>query len=83
MYWEILNFLSLDKIKVLDREVYDRIFYSALPFGVCNHLWSCRRSQLDPNICRFFMKLQIKDKKVIKQIIKKLKLEFFFSTTIL
>ena len=81
MYWEILNFLSLDKIKVLEREVYDRMFYCVLPFCVWNRLWSCSRSQFDPNICQFCAKLQIKDKKVIKEIIKKLKLDariFFF-----
>ena len=81
MYWEILNFLSLDKIKVLEREVYDRMFYCVLPFCVWNRLWSCSRSQFDPNICQFCTKLQIKDKKVIKEIIKKLKLDarIFFS----
>ena len=32
MYWEIINYLSLEKIHILKREVYDRIFYSVLPF---------------------------------------------------
>ena len=32
MYWEIINYLSLEKIQVLKREVYDRIFYSVFPF---------------------------------------------------
>ena len=75
MYWELINYLSLEKIQVLEREVYDRIFYSVLPFCVWNHLWSCCRSQFNPRICQFCTKLQIKDKKVTKEINKKLKLD--------
>ena len=75
MYWEILNYLSHEKIRVLNREIYCRMFYSVLPFRVWNHWWSCCRSQFDKSICQFCTKLQIKDKKVTKAITKKLKLD--------
>ena len=75
MYWKIINYLSLHKIQVLEREVYYRMFYSFLPFRAWNHLWSCCRSQFNFSICQFCTKLQIKDKEITKEIIKKLKLD--------
>ena len=38
MYWEIINYLSAEKLEVLEKEVYDRMFYSVLPFRVWSHL---------------------------------------------
>ena len=75
MYWEIINYVSAEKPKVLEKEVYDRMFYSVLPFRVWSHLWTCCGSQFDPNFCQFCTKLQIKDKKVTKEINKKLTLD--------
>ena len=57
MYWEIINYLSAEKLEVLEKEVYDRMLYSVLPFRVWSHLWTCCRSQFDPNICQFCTKL--------------------------
>ena len=34
MYWEIRNYLSAEKLEVLEKEVYDRMFYFVLPFCV-------------------------------------------------
>ena len=72
MYWEMIYWLSIEKLDVLEDEVYNRMFYSVLPFRVWSHLWKCYRSQFDPNVCQFCTKLQIKDKKVTKKINKKL-----------
>ena len=63
MYWEIRNYLSVEKLEELEKEVYDRMFYSVLPFRVWSHLCTCYRSHFDPNVCQFCSKLQIKDKK--------------------
>ena len=71
IYWDIINYLSVEKIAVLEREIYERMFYSVLPFRVWSHLWYCCRSQFDSNVCQFCTKLQIKDKKVTKVINKK------------
>ena len=71
IYWDIINYLGVKKIAVLEREIYERMFYSVLPFRVWSYLWCCCRSQFDPNVCQFCTKLQIKDKKVTKVINKK------------
>ena len=70
MYWEIRNYLSAEKLEVLEKEVYNRMFYSVLLFCVWSHLWTCCRFQFDPNVSQFCTKLQIKDKKVTKEINK-------------
>ena len=75
MYWEIINYLSVEKLEELEKEVYDRMFYFVLSFRVWSHLRTCYRSHFDPNVCQFCSKLQIKDKKVTKEINKKLTLD--------
>lgn len=72
MYWEIINYLPINKLEVLRVETYQRLYYSILPFPVWNHIWCCCRSQYDPSICQFCSKLLIKNKKVDKEIRKRL-----------
>ena len=50
IYWDIINCLFAEKIAVLEREIYDRMFYYVLSFCVWSHLWCCCRSEFDPNI---------------------------------
>ena len=50
IYWDIINYLFAEKIAVLEREIYDRMFYYVLSFCVWSHLWCCCGSQFDPNI---------------------------------
>ena len=63
VYWDILTVLEDEKVLILEREIFDRMFYSILPFRIWSHFWCCIRSQFDPNICQFCTKLQIRDKK--------------------
>ena len=60
---------------MLEPEVYGRMFYPVLLYRAWCHLWSCCRSQYEPYICQFCKMLQIKDKNIIKEINKKLKLD--------
>ena len=46
--------------KVLLTELYYRI----LPFRVCNHLFVCETSQFNSDMCRFFRKLYVSNKKI-------------------
>ena len=75
MYWEIINYLSVEKLEELEKEVYDPMFHSVPSFRVWSPLWTCYRSHFDPKVCQFCSKLQIKDKKVTKEINKKLTLD--------
>ena len=72
IYWETLNSLKDENVFVLEREIFDRMFYSVLPFRIWSHLWCCCRSQHNPDICQFYTMLQIKDRKVVKYIKKRL-----------
>ena len=71
VYWEILNVLKDEKVFVLGKEIFERMYYWVLPFRVWSHMWCCCRLQYDPDICQFCTKLQIKDKKVHRFISKK------------
>ena len=70
MYWEIINFLVIEKL-----QVYYCLYYSVLPFRVWSHFWSCCRSQYEPTICQCCTKLLIKNKKVDKEIRKRLTID--------
>ena len=48
------------------------MFYSVLPYRIWSHFWFCCRSQLDPKICQFCTKLQVKNIKIINYINKRL-----------
>lgn len=65
-YWEIIKYLSVENLGVLEYELYNRMYYSILPFRVWSYLWTCCRSQFDPNICQFCTKLLMKDKRINK-----------------
>lgn len=73
--WDILTFLQDEKVLILEREIFDRMFYSVLPFRIWCHFWCCIRSQFDPNVCQFCTKLQTRDKKIVNYIYKKLVLD--------
>ena len=74
MCWEITNYLPIEKLQVLRREIYYRLYYSILPFSVRSHFWNCCRSQYEPTICQFCTKLLIKKKRLIKRLEKDLQL---------
>lgn len=48
VFWNILTNLQNEKALILEREIFDRMFYSILPFRIWSHCWCCIRSQLDP-----------------------------------
>ena len=50
--------------------------YLLLPFRVWNHVFLCCRSQYESNICLFYTKLCLKNKKVNRAITKKLKIGY-------
>ena len=75
MYWEIINYLPVEKFQVLRRELHYRLYYSILPFRFWSHIWCCCRSQYEPSICEFCMKLVIKIKKVDKEFKKRLTID--------
>ena len=47
------------------------MFFSILPFRIWSHFWCCFRSQFNPDICQFYTKLRIKDRKIVTAINKK------------
>lgn len=75
MYWEIINYLPIEKLQVLRRELYCRLYYSIPPFRVWTHVWNCCRSQYERSVCQFCTKLFIKNKKVDKDIRKRLTID--------
>ena len=72
VYWEILDVLKDEKVLVLNKEIFHRIFFSILPFRIWSHFWCCCRSQFNSNICQFCTKLRITGRKVVHYINKKL-----------
>ena len=75
VYWEILNQLKREKVFILNREIFHRMFFSILSFRIWSHFCCCCRSQFNPDICQFCTKLQIKDKNIVNFINKKLVLD--------
>ena len=53
-------------------DILDKMFYSILPFRVRNHLFMSNRSQHESNMCKFCMKIYIKNKKLSGRINEKL-----------
>ena len=51
VYWEILNRLRDEKVFILEKEIFDRMFFSILLFCIWSHFWCCCRSQFNPDIC--------------------------------
>ena len=72
VYWDCLNVLSDDKLFVVEKEIMERMFYSILSFRIWSQFWFCCRSQLDPNMCQYCTKLQIRNQKIINYVNKKL-----------
>ena len=72
VYWDCLNVLADDKLFVVEKEIMERMFYSILPFRIWSQFWFCCRSQLDPNMCQYCTKLQIRNQKIINYVNKKL-----------
>ena len=60
--------MSVKKLEVWRYEIYQRVYYSILPFCIWSNMWCCCRSQYEPLICQFCTKLLIKNKKVDKEI---------------
>ena len=48
------------------------MFFSISPFRIWSQFWCCCRSQFNPDICQFCTILQIKNKKVVNFINKRL-----------
>ena len=72
MYWDVINYLTIEKLDVLKFEIYQRMYYSILPFRIWSDMWGCCRSQYEPLIHQFCTKLLIKNKKVDNEISKRL-----------
>ena len=72
--------MPIENLQAARKIIHDRLYFSLLPFRVCNHLFQCCRCQYENNMCLFCTKLYLKNKKICRVIEKKLTtdvLEYF------
>ena len=72
LFRKIIPYVGIDHILKIRTIIRNKLFYTILPFRVCNHIWLSIRSQHERNMCLICTKIYLRNKKLSKVIDKEL-----------